>query len=186
MMDQFLEQVVTKRNQTMQTVAYIFAWISLILMGFMAFLQFTSITAVLSQYGFGVEFFITLAQLVIFGGLAVFIYIYKDRIKMEYEYTFTNGQLDFAQVFNNKKRKNLGTMNLKNLEACGLVSSGSFNRYINMQGIKRTNWFLNREAELLYFYYQKNGEKHIIIIEPNEEMLAMIKRSLPQGVWQNN
>ena len=45
---------------------------------------------------------------------------------------------------------------------------------------------MNREAELLYFYYQKNSEKHIIIIEPNEEMLGMIKRSLPQGVWQNN
>ena len=186
MMDQFLEQVVTKRNQTMQTVTYICAWIALILMGFMAFLQFASITAVLSEYGFGLEFFITLARLVVFGGLAVVMYLYKDRIKLEYEYTFTNSQLDFAQVFNNKKRKNLGTMNIKNLEACGLVSSGSFNRYINMQGIKRTNWFLNREAELLYFYYQKNGEKRIIIIEPSEEMIGMIKRSLPQGVWQNN
>ncbi|MBR3742982.1 MAG: hypothetical protein IKN04_21430 [Clostridia bacterium] len=186
MMDQFLEQVVTKRNQATQTVSYIFAWIALILMGFMAFLQFSSITAVLSQYGFGLEFFITLAQLVVFGGLAVLMYIYKDRIKLEYEYTFTNSQLDFAQVFNNKKRKNLGTMNIKNLEACGLVSSGSFNRYINMQGIKRTNWFLNRDAELLYFYYQKDGQKRIIIIEPNEEMIALIKRNLPQGVWQNN
>ena len=105
---------------------------------------------------------------------------------VEYEYTFTNNQLDFAQVFNNKKRKNLGTMNIKNLEACGLVSSGSFNRYINMQGIKRTNWFLNRDAELMYFYYQKDGQKRIIIIEPNEEMIALIKRNLPQGVWQNN
>ncbi len=186
MMDQFLEQVVTKQNRTMQTITYICAWIVLILFGFMAFLQFTSITAVLSQYGFGLEFFITLAQLVVFGGLAVLMYLYKDRIKLEYEYTFTNSQLDFAQVFNNKKRKNLGTMNIKNLEACGLVSSGSFNRYINMQGIKRTNWFLNREAELLYFYYQKDGQKRIIIIEPNEEMIALIKRNLPQGVWQNN
>ncbi len=186
MMDQFLEQVVAKRNQASQTILYIFAWIALVLMGLMAFLQFTSITAVIGQYGFGMEFFITLAQLVVFGGLAVLMYLYKDRIKMEYEYTFTNNQLDFAQVYNNKKRKNLGTMNIKNLEACGLVSSGSFNRYINMQGIKRTNWFLNRDAELLYFFYQKDGQKRIIIIEPNEEMIGLIKRNLPQGVWQNN
>ena len=34
--------------------------------------------------------------------------------------------------------------------------------------------------------FSKGIEKHIIIIEPNEEMLGMIKRSLPQGVWQNN
>ncbi len=185
-MDQFLEQVVTKRNTASQTITYILAWVALILTGLMAFLQFTSITAVLSQYGMGTEFIITIVQLVIFGGVAVLIFLYKDRIKMEYEYTFTNNQLDFAQVYNNKKRKNLGTMNIKNLEACGLVSSGSFNRYINMQGIKRTNWFLNRDAELLYFYFQKDQQKRIIIIEPNEEMIGLIKRNLPQGVWQNN
>ena len=185
-MDQFLEQVVTKRNTASQTITYILAWVALILTGLMAFLQFTSITAVLSQYGMGVEFIITIVQLVIFGGIAVLIFLYKDRIKMEYEYTFTNNQLDFAQVYNNKKRKNLGTMNIKNLEACGLVSSGSFNRYINMQGIKRTNWFLNRDSELMYFYFQKDQQKRIIIIEPNEEMIGLIKRNLPQGVWQNN
>lgn len=186
MMDQFLEQVVTKRNRTGQTVSYIIANLLMVMMGLMAFLHFTSITTVLAQEGFGVNFFLTLLWLVVFGAGAAFMYIYRDRLKMEYEYTFTNGQLDFAQVFNNKKRKNLGTMNIKNLEACGLVSSGSFNRYINMQGIKRTNWFLNRDAELLYFYYQKDGQKRIIIIEPNEEMLGLIKRNLPQGVWQNN
>lgn len=185
-MDQFLEQVVTKRNTASQTITYILAWVALILTGLMAFLQFTSITAVLSQYGMGTEFIITIVQLVIFGGVAVLIFLYKDRIKMEYEYTFTNNQLDFAQVYNNKKRKNLGTMNIKNLEACGLVSSGSFNRYINMQGIKRTNWFLNRDSELMYFYFQKDQQKRIIIIEPNEEMIGLIKRNLPQGVWQNN
>ena len=186
MMDQFLEEVVTKRNKASQSIAYIMAWVVLILTGATAFLYFTSITTVLTQSGFGMEFVLTLVQLVIFGGLAVLIFIYKDRLKMEYEYTFTNGQMDFAQVFNNKKRKNLGTMNVRNVEACGLVSSGSFNRYINMQGIKRTNWFLNREAELLYFFFQKDNQKRIIIIEPSEEMTAMIKRSLAQGVWQNN
>ncbi len=185
-MDQFLEQVVTKRSQGGQTAAYIAANLLMVVLGVMAFLHFTSITAVLSQSGFGMEFVLTLVWLAIFGAGAVFMFLYRDRIKLEYEYTFTNGQLDFAQVYNNKKRKNLGTMNLKKLEACGLVSSGSFNRYINMQGIKRTNWFLNRDAELLYLFYEKDSQKRIIIIEPNEEMRGLIKRSLPQGAWQNN
>ena len=187
MMDQFLEEVVTKRNKTMQTVTYLMAWVALILTGLMAFMQFTSLTSVLAQYGFAsVQFLITVGILIVFGGAAVLIFLYMDRIKMDYEYTFTNGQMDFAQIYNNKKRKNLGTMNIRNVEACGLVSSGSFNRYINMQGIKRTNWFLNREAELLYFYFQKESQKRIIIIEPSEEMISLIKRNLPQGVWQNN
>lgn len=186
MMDQFLEEVVTKKNRGFETVTYIVVNVVMVLFGLMAFLDFSSITSVLATEGFGLTFALVLVRMIIFGGLAVVLFLYRDRVKTEYEYTFTNGQMDFAKVFNNKKRKSLGTMNIRNVEACGLVSSGSFNRYINMQGVKRTNWFLNRDAELLYFYFQKDNQKRIIIIEPSEEMIGMIKRSLPQGVWQNN
>lgn len=185
-MDQFMEEVVTKRNRGSQALLYALAWVGLIIFGLYAFLQLQNVTLILSTEGFSVGMLIYVAQLIVFGGLAVLIFLRKDRIKLEYEYTFTNAQMDFAQVYNNVKRKNLGTMNIRNVEACGLVSSGSFQRYINMQGIKRTNWFLNREAELLYFYFQKENQKRIIIIEPSEEMTGMIKRSLAQGVWQNN
>ena len=92
----------------------------------------------------------------------------------------------FAQVFNNKKRKNLGTMNLKNVEAMGLVNSGSFNRYINMPGIKRSNWFVNRDAQLFYFYFSKENVKRIIIIEVSDEMQALIKRYAAPGAFQVN
>lgn len=186
MMDQFLEEVVTKRNKGMQTAMYIFANLLWIFLAFYAFLCFTALSRVISEAGFGADFFVVLAQLLVFGGAALGIFLYKDRIKMEYEYTLTNHQLDFAQVFNNKKRKSLGTMNLRNVEACGLVASGSFNRYLNMEGVKRTNWFLNRDAELLYFYYQKDSQKRMIIIEPSDEMVSMIKKGLAQGAWQNN
>ena len=186
MMDQFLEEVVTKRSKGMETVTYIVANVVMVLFALMAFMDFASITSVLAAEGFGLTFALVLVRMLIFGGLAFLMFIFRDRVKTEYEYTFTNGQMDFAQVYNNKKRKSLGTMNIRNVEACGLVSSGSFNRYINMQGVKRTNWFLNRDAELLYFYFQKESQKRIIIIEPSEEMVSMIKRSLAQGVWQNN
>ena len=114
------------------------------------------------------------------------LYFYRDRIRVEYEYTFTNGQMDFGQVFNNKKRRDLGTMNIKNVEALGLVASGSFNRYINMPGIKRSNWFVNRDAQLFYFYFTKDGAKRIIIIEVSDEMLALIKRYAAPGTFQVN
>ena len=187
MMDQFLEEVVTKRNRGVQTASYICANIMMVLLGLVAFINFSTITSVMAQEGgFGTNTIMAIVTIVLFGGGAAVIFLFRDRLRMEYEYTFTNSQMDFAQVYNNKKRKNLGTMNIKNVEACGLVSSGSFNRYINMPGIKRTNWFLNRDAQLLYFFFQKEGQKRIIIIEPSEEMTALIKKNLPQGVWQNN
>ena len=185
-MDSFLEEVVVKRKRGLEGLLYALSWVMLVLFGLYAFLQLQNVTLVLSTEGFSTSVLIYAAQLVIFGGAAVLLFLRKDQIKMEYEYTFTNGQMDFAQVFNNKKRKNLGTMNVRNVEACGLVASGSFQRYINMPGVKRTNWFLNREAELFYFYVPKDNNKRIILIEPSEEMIGLIKTYIPQGVWQNN
>lgn len=183
MMDQFREEVVSKHNKGMQTVAYIAANLLWFFLAVYAFLAFQSITLSCGQGQFDA---ISLVFFAVPAGLAVLIFLNKDKVRTEYEYTFTNGQMDFAQVYNNKKRKSLGTMNLRNVEACGLVSSGSFHRYIGMQGIKRTNWFLNRDAQLLYFYFQKEGLKRIIIIEPSEEMIDMIKKALSQGAWQTN
>lgn len=185
-MDNFMEEVVVKRNRSLQGLMKGLAWVLLVLFGGYAFLQLQNVMYFVMDQGIKVEILIYVAQLVIFGGLAVLIFLNKDKISTEYEYTFTNGQMDFAQVYNNRRRKSLGTMNVRNVEACGMVSSGSFQRYINMPGVKRTNWFLNREAELFYFYFQKENQKRIIIIEPSEEMVGLIRKYVGQGVWQNN
>lgn len=186
MMDQFREEVAGKRNQGMQTAIYLLVNVSWIVFALLAFLSFQLVTRIFMETRFSTAFLVSLLEFLLLGGSAVLLFLNKDKVRTEYEYTFTNGQMDFAKIYNNKKRKNLGTMNIRNVEACGLVSGGAFHRYINMPGIKRTNWFLNRDAELLYFFFQKDGQKRIIIIEPSEEMTAMIKKSLPQGVWQNN
>ena len=185
-MDSFLEEVVTKRNKSLQTAMLVGANILWVVLGFYALIILESLISVIFSTGFDIGYIIPIVEVIVFGGIAVLLFLYRDHIRTEYEYTFTNGQMDFAQVFNNKKRKALGTMNIRNVEACGLVSSGSFQRYITMPGIKRTNWFLNRDAELLYFYFQKDSQKRIIIIEPSEEMLLNIRKYLPQGVWQTN
>lgn len=186
MMDQFMEEVATKKNTTVQSILLGIAWVMMIVSALWAVLILQTLFYVYAQSGFGVDLIVSIVEVLIFGGLAVLLWLKKDTIKTEYEYTFTNGILDFAQVFNNKKRKNLGTMNLKNITACGLVTSGSFNRYINMQGVKRSNWFINREAELFYIYFEKDGNKRIIIMEPSNEMVAMIRRVVPQGAFQVN
>ena len=185
-MEQFWEETVTKRGQGLPNFLYILSTVLCAAFGAFALMLFYTLSAVLAEDGFGGRFFVVLFEVLLLGGCAVLLFFQRDKLKTDYDYTFTAGQMDFAQVFNNKKRKALGTMNLRNLEACGLVSSGSFRRYISMPGIRRTHWFLNRDAELLYFYFQKEGQKRIIIIEPSEKMVGLIKSSLAPGVWQNN
>ncbi|MBO2516326.1 MAG: hypothetical protein CW338_03485 [Clostridiales bacterium] len=184
--DQFMEEATIKQRKGLETVLYVFMWIAMIVFGIIAIFMFSAFTNALQLGAGAVEIIFDIVICLACAGCVVYAYFNKDKIRTEYEYTITNAQMDFAAVYNNNKRKNLGTMNLKNITACGEVASGSFNRYINMQGVKRSNWFVNREANLFYIYFQKEDTRRIIIIEPSEEMVKMIKRVLPQGVYQVN
>ena len=175
-MDHFLEEVVVKRNRAFQSIALILANIVMVI---------SAILGVMYMQMIFMQFHIVILLITVFFlGIAILLYLYRDRLKTEYEYTFTNGDLDFAQVYNNQKRKSLGTMRVKNVESFGPVDSESFRKLINMPNIKRKNWFLNREANLYFFYYQReNSEKHMIIFEPSEELVEYIRKYLPRGVY---
>ena len=178
-MDRFLEEVVTKHDRRMDEIMY---WVSLVVMvfcGFLALMQF-------AMLGMSQNLLLDIVVMVAMAGLAVYTYFYRDKLRTEYEYTFTNGSLDFAMVYNNKRCKNLGALNVAKVDAFGKVSSGSFHRHTSAPDVKHMRWFLNRGAELYYFAYSKEGKKSVIVFEPSEEMVGMIKHYLPRGVYQEN
>lgn len=183
-MDHFMEEVVVKRNRTLDDVVYYLSWVLIVFAGLMALLE---LSAILSAFGSGVSIgalIYDIALCVLNAAIAVFVFARHDRLRTEYEYTFTNGDLDFAQVYNNTKRKSLGSLKIRNVDACGKVSGSAFQRYISMPDVKQSRWFLNRGAELYFFYFQKEDNKRVIIAEPSEEMMGMVKQYLPHGAWQ--
>jgi hypothetical protein len=175
-MDRFLEEVVVKKQRGLNEVLYM---LSFVLMIFLAIFGFMMFSVLFAQFDV-----ISLILTVLCLGGAFLLYMYRDRLRTEYEYTFTNGALDFAMVFNNQKRKSLGSLAVNRVEAFGKVSGSAFQRYVTMNGIKRNNWFLNRGAELYYFYIQKESSKRLIVFEPSEEMVGYIRFYLPHGAWQ--
>ena len=178
-MDHFMEEVVIKRKNGFNRALYYLSWVVLVLSALYASMLLSTL---FSNFHW-INLIITAAS----AGIAVYTFLFHDRLLTEYEYTFTNGALDFAEVYNNKTRKSLGSLNVKsNVESFGKVNSGSFQRYLNMPGIKRMNWFLNRDAELYYFYFSKESEKKMIIFEPSQEMVEYIMHYLPHGVYQVN
>ena len=175
-MDHFLEEVVVKRKNGLNRILYYLSWVIMIFSAIVASMTLGTLTSAFSWF--------SVIVIVISAGIAVYTWFFHDKLLTEYEYTFTNGSLDFAEVYNNKKRKSLGSLNVRNVEAFGKVTSSSFQRYLNMPGIKRMNWFLNREAELYYFYFTKDSDKKMIILEPSEEMVENIRKYLPNGAWR--
>ena len=177
MKDHFREEAVSKQKNTINRLLYYFSWLVIVVSGIVAMLSFSAI----SRGGLDVY---TIIMFLASAGIAVYTFLMHDRILTEYEYTFTNGALDFAEVYNNKKRKSLGSLNVRNVECFGKVNSDKFQRYVNMPGIKKMNWFLNREAELYVFYFTKDSNKKMIILEPSEEMVQDIREYLPRGAYQ--
>ena len=181
MQDHFLEEVVVKHKNGLNRALYLLSWVVIILSGLTAAFMFSAISSSLMAGGIN---WMSVAMFVLCGGICAYTYFFHDKILMEYEYTFTNGALDFAEVYNNKKRKSLGSLNVRNVESFGKVNSGAFRRYLSMPGLKRMNWFLNREAELYYFYFTKESDKKMIILEPSDEMVGYIKQYLPHGAYR--
>ena len=175
-MDHFLEEVVVKQKNTLNRILYYFSWVVMIFAALVASMTLSSLTMQFNWF--------SVVVILLSAGIAVYTWFFHDRLLTEYEYTFTNGALDFAEVYNNKKRKSLGSLNVRNVEAFGKVSSSSFQRYLNTPGIKRMNWFLNREAELYYFYFTKESDKKMIILEPSDEMVGYIRQYLPHGAYR--
>jgi len=175
-MDRFLEEVVVKKQRGLNEALYMLSVVLMIFLGIFGFMMFQSL---FMQFDV-----ITLVLTVLCLGGAFLLFLYRDRLRAEYEYTFTNGALDFAMVFNNQKRKSLGSLAVNRVEAFGKVSGNAFQRYMSMNGIKTSNWFLNRGAELYYFYIQKDSNKRLIVFEPSEEMVSYIKFYLPHGALQ--
>ena len=177
-MDHFLEEVVIKQKNTVNRLLYYLSWVVIFLSGIAAAFELNMITAG-GQFNLG-----PLIMCLVCGGVAFYTWKTHDKMLTELEYTFTNGSLDFAEVYNNKRRKSLGSLNVRNIETFGKVNSEKFKRYVNMPDVKRMNWFLNREAELYYFFFSKDSVKKMIILEPSEEMVGYIKEYIPRGAYQ--
>ena len=179
-MDFFLEEAVVKKNRTFDEIIYYFSWLVIILCGAFAVVQLSSMTIAIRTG----NWVVTLLSALLAGGMAGVIYIYHDQLRVEYEYTFTNGSLDFARVFNNKRRKSLGSLNVRTVEAFGPVTGNAFKRLSSMDGVRIDRWFLNREANLYFFFFQKEGSRRMIVLEPSEELVEMIRHFLSHGVYQ--
>lgn len=184
-MDDFLEIVAVRRKQGLYTLLYYLCWLMLIVFALIAAFSLSSVIGMNPETG-GIMFsWQSLLLTALFGGAAFLLWRGSDNCRVEYDYTFTNGNLDVSRVLNNKRRKYLTALEMKDVIRCGPAAGPAFAKTLNEQGAKKHNWFVNRDAKLYFFYFQRKGIKHVIIVELSDEMVAMIrsKNYLPRGVW---
>jgi len=184
-MDDFLEIIAVRHKQGLYTLLYYVCWLFIVVFALVAAFALPGILGTNPDNGRLAFSWLNLLITVAFGGAAYLLWRGSDNCRVEYDYTFTNGNLDVSRVLNNKRRKYLTALEMKDVIRCGPATGPAFAKTLNEPGIKRHNWFVNREANLYYFYFQRKGVKHMIVLELTQEMVDMIRsRSyLPREAW---
>ena len=187
MMDDFLEQIAVKRNNVLNNVIYILSWVARLAFAVIGVVSLSGVIGVNYETG-GMAFSLqALITAVVAGGIAFLIWRSADNLRIEYDYTFTNGNLDVSRVMNNKRRRYLTALEMKDVIRCGPAEGPAFKKTLAEPGVKVHNWFVNRGAKLTFFYFQRSGVKHVIVLELDDEMLALVRsrKYLPQTAWYN-
>ncbi|MBQ6373468.1 MAG: hypothetical protein IJJ45_03175 [Clostridia bacterium] len=184
-MDDYLEQTVSKHGGDATSILYYAAWLIVAVFAVIALFALSNVVGLDPQTGRMAFSPVSLVLALAAGGVAYLGYRKKDNLRVEYDYVFTNGTLDISSVLNNKRRRYLCELEMKDVIRCGPAAGPAFDRSLKEPNVRRHNWFVNRGAKLYHFYFQKNGVKHLAVMELNDEMIRMIrsKQYLQIGTW---
>lgn len=175
-MDNFREESVSKVNSGLNTLVYILASTGMILFGIIALMNLSAVL--------GGNFNIPTIVITLISGAAAYgCFVLRNNQRIEYDYTFTNGILDIAKIINNRKRKKLLSADTREFEVLAPISDDGFQRMLNHKGIEqKLNYFLNRGAGLYYAVFTHNGKKTLLVFEPSEKMVEMMKIYNPRNI----
>lgn len=172
MADDFVEQIVSDENGGARNVLYYgLRGISVVLAIFALF----SLASILDLSGEGS--FLNISALIgtlVGAGLFLLAWRGANRARLEYDYTFTNGVLEVAAVFNGAKRKALTSVRTADMQSAGSVNDPACRKILRTPGVQKHRWYLHENAPHYYFYFAKKGEKHAVLLELNEEMRRVI------------
>ena len=170
MMDNFKEEIVVrKQGRILNALGYSLSWMFIVLFGLIGMMGLAGIM----NLQFNWQNFVTL---IVGGGVAFLLWRYKDNFRVEYEYSFTNGEMDFAMVLGNSRRKQLLSVRMREVEAGGWVDGPTFSRYESMKEVKHLDYFLNSRQRLYYLFFIRDGKKQLLLMEPSQEMVDMMAK----------
>lgn len=162
MNDTYYEQIVTKKPGIIAWVIKISIFILLLLFLVIAFIQpFLSILVIA------------------FGGIA-FYYIFP-RLKVEYEYSMLNFELNIDAIFNKASRKHLASIDIRNATQICKISEFNKNKYSDY---KIFDFSVIDNTLMSYAIILGNSaDKKIILLTPDTTLVDMFSTYTQRGVF---
>lgn len=174
-MDIFVEQLVKKQKTGKDYLRIVACLIGV-------FAALFAMTFGMAVQGIGFIIFVVCCALI------YAMYLLITATNMEYEYCFTNGSLDVDKVINRRSRKRMLSLNTRKIEILATKNNRAFQRNLEDRGLKKVYACTSVRAEDLCFlvYMEENGERKMLLFNPNEKIRDGIRRYNPQKVFLND
>ncbi len=164
MNDIFTELVVERKPQPMENIVRV----GLILL------------AVLTAFA---GLFVSPVLLTAFIISAALIYFVFPRLKVEYEYSYVNGEIDIAAIYSKQSRKELTVINLNEAECIAPLGSHFLDSYGSTYAVVD---YSAKDPQNRPYVVVEGGEKQRkIILQMNDEMIEDLKYRMPMKVHQD-
>lgn len=113
---------------------------------------------------------------------------FKNKLYVDYDYTFVTGSIRIAKVIKNIKRKFVLKFDASNIEKIGKYDSGTFNKYHSMPGVTKYTFTSNITAdegkEFYYIVANVDGDKKLMIFECTETFIVHILKFANKSVLE--
>lgn len=117
--------------------------------------------------------------------VAVGAYFFKKKLYVEYEYDFTNGEIDVDKIVEMKKRTRVLTFNIKDVELLAPENSNYVNDFANKPSKVLQCYPNTSEAQVYVAMITGGNERMQLRFVPNEELLAHCYKYNPRAVKKN-
>ena len=117
-------------------------------------------------------------------GVVYFAYIFLRNFDLEYEYIFTNGELDIDAIKGRKVRKRIASVSCKNIELMAPIDDGNFKReFENESIIKKFDAVYDASKGGIYgVIYSDMGETRLIKFQPPQNLVEAMKKYNPRCI----
>lgn len=160
--DVFLEQLVKKKNTSTDIVKKAL----IMLLGLI--LCFLALNFVFSQ------FFGTIALLIAVGAI-YFAWFFMTSLNLEFEYIYTNGEIDVDKIMAKRKRKRMTTVKISSFEE---FDKFNLEKYRTQQYDVTLNAAISMTEPDTYYgvFHNRENKKCILIFSPDERLLPEIEK----------
>ena len=103
---------------------------------------------------------------------------YKNKMYVDYDYTFVSGSIRLSKVINQIKRKNIMKFETSDILQLGKYGSETYEKIEASPNVKKLILTSNIEAsdgkEFFYLHVNKDGDHKLIIFECTEKFMATV------------